>query len=83
MPEGASFGIKRPAFTRGSGGGASPHIQLHPCKPAKSLCLKGYLLGAKALRLRGSAGGIREQKMCIFGEIKRIGVGAGGAFLVL
>ena len=25
----ASFGIKRPAFTRGHGGGVSPHIQLH------------------------------------------------------
>ena len=37
MPERASFGIKRPAFTRGYGGGASPHIRTEPLANPRSL----------------------------------------------
>ena len=47
MPEGASFGIKRPAFTRGHGGGAGPHIQLHPLQTREVFLLKRASFGVK------------------------------------
>ena len=37
MPERASFGIKRPAFTRGHGGGVSPHIRTASLANPRSL----------------------------------------------
>ena len=82
-PRGHRLGLNALRLRGGMGAARAPISNCTPCKPAKSFCLKGHLLGSKALRLRGCAGGIREQKMCIFGEIKRIGMGAGGAFLVL
>ena len=42
MPARASFGIKRPAFTRGHGGGVSPHIRsASPANPRSLYARKG------------------------------------------
>ena len=56
MPVRASFGIKRPAFTRGHGGGASPHIQLHPLQTREAFLLKGAPCGMQHPMLPGAWG---------------------------
>ena len=55
MPERASFGIKRPVFTRGHGDGASPHIRRRFTNVRKS-CAKRTM--GVALPLPGRGGGI-------------------------
>ena len=55
MPERASFGIKRPAFTRGHGGGASPHIR-RPSTNVRKSCAERTM--GVALPLPGCGGGI-------------------------
>ena len=55
MPERASFGIKRPVFTRGHGDGASPHIRRCFANVRKS-CAKRTM--GVALPLPGCGGGI-------------------------
>ena len=53
----AEFGIKRPAFTRGYGGGASPHIQPHPFQSWADFMPEGHNLG---VRFCGFAGLVLE-----------------------
>ena len=55
MPVRAQFGIKRPAFTRGHGGDASPHIQ-QPSTNVRKPCAERTM--GVALPLPGRGGGI-------------------------
>ena len=57
MPERAQFGIKRPAFTRGHGGGVSPHIQPHTLQTCADFMPEGHNLG---VRFCGFAGLVLE-----------------------
>ena len=53
----AQFGIKRPAFTRGHGGGVSPHIQPHTLQTWADVMPEGHNLG---VRFCGFAGLVLE-----------------------
>ena len=57
MPVRAQFGIKRPAFTRGHGGGVSPHIQPHTLQTCADFMPEGHNLG---VRFCGFAGLVLE-----------------------
>ena len=64
MPVRAQFGIKRPAFTRGHGGDASPHIQRLSTNVRKS-CAKRTM--GVALPLPGRGGGISPHMKAFVG----------------
>ena len=64
MPGRALFGIKRPAFTRGHGGDASPHIQRLSTNVRKS-CAKRTM--GVALPLPGRGGGISPHMKAFVG----------------
>ena len=80
MPVRALFGIKRPTFTRGHGGDASPHIRTaSPASPRSLYAQKSILCDATSY-VAGGVGRVAPQKlMCIAesetGRIKRDGAG--------
>ena len=56
MPERAFFGIKRPAFTRGHGDGASPHIRTTPLTNPRSLYAQKSILWDATSYVTGDVG---------------------------